>query len=119
MMSTDSPQLESEQPPSRRLTFRRALLALTVAALGYWLFDWFLLPWLRGERTLRGHTASAHCLAFAPDGSRLYSGGDDGKVLAWDMESFESEVVLDFAPHPVEALAVSPDGTLLAVAVNF
>jgi WD40 repeat protein len=104
--------------PRRRL-LRYSLLALALAAVAYWLFGSFLLPEWRGERTLKGHSRSVNCLAFAPDGSRLFSGSYDQKVIAWDLNTFEPEVLLDLAPHPIDDLAVSPDGSYLAIACDF
>src|SRR5262249_52628997 len=113
------PQAASHERPTRRLTRRRLLLGLVLAILAYWLFGSFLLPVLHGERTLHGHTRSVDGSAFAPDGNRLFSAGYDGKVIAWDLRTFEPEVILDLSPHPVDALAVSPDGSLLAIASDF
>src|SRR4051812_40977454 len=36
--------------------------------------------------SLRGHTKQVSGLAFAPDGSSLLSGGNDGKLLLWDLK---------------------------------
>ncbi len=55
------------------------------------------------------------CLAFAPDGRGLLTGSRHGHVTRWDAETGQ--------PHPllrlrgwVHAVAVSPDGSLLAAA---
>jgi len=40
-------------------------------------------------RVLEGHEAKVRCLQFCASDQRLYSGGHDGKVLAWDVEAGE------------------------------
>lgn len=35
---------------------------------------------------LRAHTEEVHALAFAPDGRTLASGGEDGRVMTWDVQ---------------------------------
>jgi WD40 repeat protein len=109
----------SEERPRRRITVGRILLAAVFAGVSIWIYDTFILPKLLGDRTLCGHSRSVDCLAFSPDGGRLFSGGYDGKVIAWDMENLESTTLINVAPHPVEALAVSSDGSLLAIAADF
>ena len=39
--------------------------------------------------TLEGHRAPVNCLAFTQEGSVLASGGDDQKVVLWDVETFK------------------------------
>jgi WD40 repeat protein len=53
-------------------------------------------------------------LAFSPNGSILYSAGDDGSVHAWDMDQ-QLERIHDHS-KAVNCLAVSPDGRWLASA---
>ena len=53
-------------------------------------------------------------LAFFPDGRRLASGGPTGTVRIWDVSSRAVVRRLRFV-EPVGAVAVSPDGTLIAV----
>lgn len=70
-------------------------------------------------RTLTGHTSSGEAggvqtLTFGPDGSRLVSAGGDGSVLVWSTSDGSSQR-LDLPTRAPRALAVSPDGTLLAV----
>ncbi len=74
-----------------------------------------------------GPTSFLSSLAFSPDGQRLYAAGSDKVVYVWTREAASGEFLLD-APatyrlpigpgmHGVlNALAVSPDGSLLAVA---
>jgi WD40 repeat protein len=68
----------------------------------------------------RGHRASANCLDASPDGKILYSGSQDGEVLAWDLsvEDQRAHVIRDEQPgqFPMtfNALAWSPDGRWLA-----
>jgi WD40 repeat protein len=48
---------------------------------------------------LHGHKDTVRCLAYAPDGRRLASGGDDSTLRLWDL------------PSGTEAHALStPDG---------
>ena len=44
-------------------------------------------------RSFRGHRALVNCLAFSPDGRRLYSGSRDTTVKVWDLTQLQ--MVLD------------------------
>jgi WD40 repeat protein len=57
---------------------------------------------------------SAEPMAFTPDGRRLVTGGVAGTVTIWDVRSREEADRLRFS-RPVTAVAISPDGRLLAV----
>jgi eukaryotic-like serine/threonine-protein kinase len=78
------------------------------------------------------------CAAFAPDGGRLFSGGGDSVVRAWDPATGRSLWAAEEVPesfYPAEAapgatasprhkrcvgcLAVSPDGALVAAGFGF
>jgi WD40 repeat protein/predicted Ser/Thr protein kinase len=68
----------------------------------------------------RGHRAPAQHLDASPDGKVLYSGAQDGEVLAWDLsvEDQRAHVVREELPGQFpttyNALAYSPDGRWLA-----
>lgn len=75
-----------------------------------WLF--LLPPVARSAEepvTLNGHTKRVSGLAFSPDGSKLLSGGNDGKLLLWDLKGHRQ---IAFPDEHGEVLAVSfaPDG---------
>ena len=53
-------------------------------------------------------------MAVAPDGSWLASGGSDGTVRIWDMETGEQRIILSGHRDSVGAVAVAPDGNWLA-----
>lgn len=60
--------------------------ALAAAALGDSTVRLVDLRLGRAVNTLQGHSASVNCLAWGPSGSsRLFSGGHDGTVRAWDV----------------------------------
>lgn len=50
---------------------------------------------------------------FSADGSRLYTGCNDRRVHIWNTSTFTEEPPLDFG-QKITALALSPDGTMLA-----
>lgn len=67
---------------------------------------------------LTGHTDCVHALAFAPNGARVYSCGQDRSVRVWpgQRDTDTQLAPLYTARTPVLALAVSPDGSTLALA---
>ena len=69
---------------------------------------------LGGEpRRLQGHTEPVRCLAFAADGLSLFSGGQDNRLLQWDLQTGQPLRSPDSFRTDVVALVVSPDGALL------
>lgn len=65
-------------------------------------------------RTVHAHTSAARCVAFAPDGASLVSGGLDGLLRISSLSTTGGERVLDDHTAPVECLAYSQDGRYLA-----
>jgi WD40 repeat protein len=67
-------------------------------------------------RTLQAHDGTITAVAYLPDG-RLVSAGWDQTVALWDLASGGPVVRREFA-HPILALAVSPEGTRIAVSAG-
>ncbi len=72
---------------------------------------------------LRAHTGAVTCLAAAPDGTNLFSGGRDGTVQRWDAGARQRVETLRLPQaststglrKEIVSLALSPDGRTLAV----
>lgn len=60
-------------------------------------------------------TAAIYSLAFSPNGKWLASGGHDGRVVAWDLNSRKPILKAQIAGPPiVSSIAFSPDSKLVA-----
>jgi WD40 repeat protein len=55
-------------------------------------------------------------VAFSPDGQRVLTGSNDGKVIVWDAASGESLLTLGRrGDRWIHAAAFSPDGLNIAI----
>jgi WD40 repeat protein len=63
---------------------------------------------------LPGHPGGTFCVAFAPDGRRLATGGNDHTVKLWDLPAGRERVTLEWHTDTVWAVAFCPDGQTLA-----
>ncbi|HYT88099.1 MAG TPA: hypothetical protein VEL76_05220 [Gemmataceae bacterium] len=65
------------------------------------------------ERRFEGHVADVKSLVIAGDGDRIFSGGEDTTIRAWDVAT--GKEVRQFKGHtlPVTGLALSADGKQL------
>jgi WD40 repeat protein len=66
--------------------------------------------------TLPGHAAGTRCVAFAPDGRILATGGNDHTVVLWDAAAGRERAALEWHLDSVCSVAFSPDGQTLATA---
>lgn len=64
------------------------------------------------EQVVSPGDASIHAIAYAPDAQKLYAAGDSGRVFVISQGIVIGEI--DTSSAAIRALAVSPDGTLLA-----
>lgn len=72
-------------------------------------------------RLLKGHQDAVVDIALAPDGESVVSVSEDATVRLWSLESGRELARLERPGRktPYSAAAISPDGTLLAVAEAF
>lgn len=69
-------------------------------------------------KTLKGHDKSVSCVTFAPDGQTLATGGDDRRVVIWDVASGQKLHVIAGFNENITGIAFSPDRRNLAVATK-
>lgn len=70
--------------------------------------------------SLIGHDNWVRTLGFSPDGSSLYSGGYDGRLIEWRIADAHPSPVHEMLAHQgwIRCLAVSTDGRRLATCGN-
>jgi WD40 repeat protein len=70
------------------------------------------------ERKVVPSGGAGQGLAFSPDGKTLVSGGDDGRIEAWDLSGLEPVLRARHSGHgrTVDVIAFAPDGATLASA---
>jgi dipeptidyl aminopeptidase/acylaminoacyl peptidase len=64
--------------------------------------------------SIQAHRSSVTCIAFAPDGQSLATGGEDSRLRLWDMRNRELVAELKDHTASVTCLRYSPDGKYLA-----
>jgi hypothetical protein len=64
--------------------------------------------------SLPGHDGGSRCVAFAPDGRVLATGGEDGLIRLWEVHSAQERVALEWHLDCVSSVAFAPDGLTLA-----
>ncbi|WKK22828.1 serine/threonine-protein kinase [Streptomyces olivoreticuli] len=114
---TTSPAAPAKALPRRTLLFGGIAATATAAAAVPAYFLW------RGSGTdadptkpvtrLSGHTSEIDCLAFAPDGKTLASGGYDNTVRLWDVATGRTITTYQGHTANVMSLAFGPDGHTL------
>lgn len=67
----------------------------------------------QGHRMFGGHSKKVRALVFTPDSKRLISASEDGQIRVWNLNDGSVEKVLT-GHRDQQALAVSPDGAILA-----
>jgi WD40 repeat protein len=117
---------QSVSEPTATLAATSEIRQVLVDPSGQWLVALSELGELFGwdmrsddpSTTLRTFATPEHeikCLAFAPDGHRLYAGASGGTILEWDLTGGHVSPSRTRGGHSddVEVLVVSQDGTLL------
>lgn len=65
---------------------------------------------------IRAHMKAVRTLAWSPDGRFLATGGDDGKLIIWNVMQDQTPLLQVQLAAPVLALTWSPDGKKVATA---
>jgi cytochrome c len=68
-------------------------------------------------RVLEGHSQNVNAVAFTPDGGALVSAGYDATLRVWPLTGGAAAQTLTL-PTPLNAVAVAPDGEILAAGAD-
>ncbi|MFS8981117.1 TIR domain-containing protein [Cupriavidus necator] len=98
-----------------RLAFSPDGLAVAVVGIDRDVVIWDVKRHERLQKPLVADAEYARDAIFSLDGSRVYTVGDGGEALEWDWRSGERIGSPMKLPAGADALALSPDGSLLAV----
>src|SRR4051794_19985583 len=71
------------------------------------------------DRLATGHKAKVACIAYSGDGKRLATGSEDKTVRIFDAASGKHLLTLDKLGRDVMSVALSPDGSRLAVGQSY
>ncbi|MCZ7544521.1 MAG: WD40 repeat domain-containing protein [Anaerolineae bacterium] len=63
--------------------------------------------------TLEGHEGTITAAAWSPDGTRLVSASEDGRIRIWDVERGDAVATLESHAQDFEEIVWSPDGKQL------
>ena len=67
-------------------------------------------------RVMEGNTQNANGVAFTPDGKNVVSAGYDATIRIWPLKG-GNEIVSNL-PTPLNAVAIAPDGEIVAAGAN-
>lgn len=91
---------------------------VVAGAVDYTIQRWEIATGLK--TSLAGHENWVRALGFSPDGSTLYSGAYDGRLIAWDIAAESPQLKQTIPAHVgwLRSLAVSHDGQRVATCGN-
>ncbi len=99
--------------PIRQLAFRPSSNDLAAIGGDTNFVQFWNLQTREPRLRIENHRLQVHCIAFTPDGRRLITAGEDGRVKITDADSGQELLVLHEALHGVSRLAIRSDGRKL------
>jgi len=91
----------------------RSLLEACRTDLRGWEHGYLSCFFESNQKTLIGHSASVHSVAFSPDGTRIVSGSWDTTLRVWDAQTGQEILSLQGHTGGVVRVTFSPDGKRL------
>ncbi len=112
-----NPLRSSLKRPAIAMSSDGKRIALTGSEEGILLYEWKNAAWTP-QRTLSSMSATATCVAFAPDGKFLVAGTEEGMVFGWDTTRNEREQRIGTyaTGRRISAIAISADSASIATA---